>query len=551
MELIIPGVENYVLHQTVYASHKGMSVPFRTHTIIRERLVRNDMSVFDFINWYWSKLPEAKQDKIFVVYQEMRKALNETAQGEFNDDTMRDLVTQMIDLHPYKDLKAWITQPGIIGWPDERELPRHYEQASSLKYPREKTFILDDYQNLLTLILQLRTVVPLWAEFAFHQKETAEDKETIAKVYGDMVRMRFLDNSHILDTPGFQKLVEYSKAMIATKSGASKSAIMHSLSTEEYPDYVLANVMFKKLVTQSFRPADSSDRSAFVVKHICSHINELLQQSERNFGTPTEKSEANSNDSDENMRSRFETVQARAAMPNGDVSFIRWYMSDLKRLAKAVEPGISMKLVNDFTSMFSFGDFMPEEPQVTLMLWVLAPVISPRSEDSLTLLNINQGIAVATAVLWHRGHKQIAALLCAQSVGPNVSNTLMLSGAGRLPKVIYDQLAELYPYQLRARSTERSYKAVSDAIQTVTQEFESFSWKPALSDDYLFDPALKEMVLRSDVIKALQVPQTLYAQLHDMVIDLAARPLLTDPIAVADAIANKLNIPADYGLQEE
>jgi hypothetical protein len=63
MELIIPGVENYVLNQTVYATHKRMSVPFRTHTIVRERLVRNDMTVFDFINWYWSKLPEAKQDR--------------------------------------------------------------------------------------------------------------------------------------------------------------------------------------------------------------------------------------------------------------------------------------------------------------------------------------------------------------------------------------------------------------------------------------------------------------------------------------------------------
>ena len=543
MELIIPGAENYVLNQTTYATHKRMSVPFRTHTIVRERLVRNDMTVFDFINWYWSKLPEAKQDRIFSVYQEMRKALDETAQGEFNDDVMRDLTRQMIELHQFRDLKNWITQPGIIGWPDERELPRHYEQAGSLKYPRDKTFILDDYQNLLTFILQIRTIVPLWAEFGFHHKET------IAKVYGDMVRMRFLDNSHALDTPGFMKLVEYTKAMIATKSGASKSAIMDSLSTEEYPDWVLANVIFKKLATQSFRPADSTDRSAFVVKHICSHINELLKQSERDFSTPTEKADTNANDSDENMRSRFETVQARAAMPNGDVSFIRWYMSDLKRLARALEPDIDLKLVNEFTKMFSFGDFTPEEPQITLMQWVLAPIISPRSEDSLTILNINQGIAVAGAVLWHRGYKQIAALLTSQSTGPSVTETLLLSGAGRLPKAIYDKLTELFPYQLRARSTERSYKAVSDAIQTITQEFESFSWKPTLNDDHLDDPAVREILLKSEVIKALQVPQTLYAQFHDMVIELAQRPLMSDPMPIADAIADKLGIPKDYGLE--
>lgn len=543
MELIIPGAENYVLNQTTYATHKGMSVGFRTHTLVRERMIRNDLSVFDFINWYWSKLPDAKQDKIFSLYQEMRKALDNTAQGEFNDDEMRNLASEMIQLHPIKDLKNWLTQPGIVGWPDERELPRHYEQAGSLKYPREKTFILEDYQNLLAFILQIRTLVPLWAEFGFHQKET------IAKVYGDMVRMRFLDNSEALETPGFMKLIEYSKAMIATKSGASKSAVMDSLSTEEYPDWVLANVIFKKLATQTFRPADPNDRSAFVVKHICSHINELLKQSERDFDTPTEKSDNGPDSSDENLRSRFETIQARAAMPDGDISFIQWYMKNLKRLAQAVEPGIPASLVKDFTTMYSFGDFSPKEPQITLMLWVLAPIISPRSEDSLTLLNINQGIAVASAILWHRGHKQIAALLCSESTGDNISDTLMLSGAGRLPKVIYDQLTELYPYQLRPRSTERSYKPVSDAIQTVTQEFESFAWRPSLHEEYMADPAVRDLILKSEVIKALQVPSTLYAQLHDMVIDLAARPLINDPIDVANQIADKLGIPLDYGLE--
>ncbi|MHC5924092.1 hypothetical protein ACYT6T_10010, partial [Streptococcus pyogenes] len=85
-------------------------------------------------NWYWSKLPQEKQDRIFTVFQDMRKALNETAQGEYNDDQVTDLCTRMIELHPIQDLKQWITQPGIIGWPDEKELPRHYEMASSLKY---------------------------------------------------------------------------------------------------------------------------------------------------------------------------------------------------------------------------------------------------------------------------------------------------------------------------------------------------------------------------------------------------------------------------------
>ena len=52
-------------------------------------------------------------------------------------------------------------------------------------------------------------------------------------------------------------------------------------------------------------------------------------------------------------------------------------------------------------------------------------------EELAAILNINQGIAVAGAVLWHRGYKQIAALLTSQSTGPSVTETLLLSGAGR------------------------------------------------------------------------------------------------------------------------
>jgi hypothetical protein len=65
----------------------------------------------------------------------------------------------------------------------------------------------------------------------------------------------------------------------------------------------------------------------------------------------------------------------------------------------------------------------------------------------------------------------------------------------------------------------------------------------------LEDPAVREILLKSEVIKALQVPQTLYAQFHDMVIELAQRPLMTDPMPIADAIADKLGIPKDYGLE--
>lgn len=542
MELIIPGVENYVLNQTTYATHKGMSVGFRTHTLVRERLVRNDPTVFDFINWYWSSLPDSKQDEIFSLYQEIRKALDETAQGEFNDDRMRDLATTMINLHPIEELKRWLTQPGIIGWPDERELPRHYEQASSPLYPREKTFILDDYQNLLAFILQIRTLVPMWAEFGFH------NKDNVAKVYGDMVRLQFLDHSRAQEGPGYQKLIEYTKAMIKTKSDASKSAVMDSLSTEEYPDWVLANVVFKKLVTQSFRPPDPNDRSAFVVKHICSHIIELLKQSERDFGTPTEKSDSNSGgDSDENLRSRFETIQARAPLPDGDIAYLQWHLKDLRRLALELEPDIDADLVKAFVNMYSFGDFIPKEPQITLMLWTISPVISVRAEESLTLMNINQAIAVCAAVLWHRGHKRAAALLSAQSTGANISDGLVLSGAGRLPKIIYDQLAEIYPYQLRARSTERSYKVVSDAIQTITQEFESYAWRPTLPEEYLADPVVASMLLKSNVIKALQVPSTLYAELHDVVIDLAKRPPRPPALEIADRILKEQKIDPNYG----
>jgi hypothetical protein len=67
--------------------------------------------------------------------------------------------------------------------------------------------------------------------------------------------------------------------------------------------------------------------------------------------------------------------------------------------------------------------------------------------------------------------------------------------------------------------------------------------------DHLDDPAVREILLKSEVIKALQVPQTLYAQFHDMVIELAQRPLMSDPMPIADAIADKLGIPKDYGLE--
>lgn len=547
MQLLILSAESYTANKVSHAFHevdgKAISIQFKTGTIIREKAFREDQSVYDYVNRFTKTLSPARQNKILDLYSQARKLLDQMTLDEFIDDNLRDVCTQLAAQYPVEEITRWLIQPGIMVWPSEKEAPLSYENAGSKKFPREKTYLLPDYQNLLALTIQLRVFTPIMAEYqeiALYKNPPLE-KNRINRMFIDVVRLRLLDESIIPMGEGWRKLKEYVQAMIKSNNKAAKAPVMEVMSESDFDEWLLANVVMRKLSIQNLRPAVDNDFSAFVVRHICCHILEQLRRAERDLQPPKPTNESTGGGGDEEGNlSQFEAVRAKEQLPNGDVQFIQIGMEDPYKLAKLLEPDIPTELVKEFLNLYEFPNFVPARPQVTVTLWVLAPEVSPRSEVNMNRVNMSQNIAVAGAVLWHRGHKELATLITSNDQGPVVTDEIRMAGSTRSRTPMYNQLSELFPYHIRSKLTERTYRPVAEAVVLILSEFTANSWTPTLSPALKKD--VKQIIIETPQFSMLQIPQDLSEMLYRMVTDIAARPLRNDPFGEADRIAKEMGL---------
>lgn len=517
IEAILPNYDAYVLNQVMYITHKGASLEFRTDKIIRVRLYEADKNLLYHLNWYWSGLTENEQDRIFNVYAQIHQILMKTPDTTYENLQLGQAINRLVNLHRIDKLTKWITLPGVVLWPNDKEIPRGFDSTVQAKHTRDKTYTYEDYQDLMAFVLQLRVLTPIWGEF-LHQHD-----KIISRSFRDMIALQLAGDSNLHEGIGYKKLDAYVAAMVASKASKSTSGSMEFLSSEDYTIWLFSNLVIRRLSTASFYPPPE-DHSAFLVKVISNHVKDRIEKSENEFSTPTFKKDTIDNSrNEESQHSTFENYRGRQALSGGDRYFLQWYTQGLERLARELEPDIDPKLVGHFMNMYPVGDFIPTEPQVLLLQWVMAPVLSPRAVPDLTRINIAQSLAVAGAVLWHRKHFIISAFITARHTKASLDASISGESVSRMSNVTYEVLPKLFPYQRRQKATEKSYKGITDTVKELVHEISQLAWQPTLPNVYLKE--ISDYVTGTASNKTLIVPSNMRPLMMEMIIDLAGRPL--------------------------
>ncbi len=526
LQIIILPFDKYVLDSVVYVTFKGSHLSFRTNKVIRVRAYEQDPKVFEHLNWFWSGLPEERQEAIFNVYSKIHSLLAKDPDTTFENLPLAHAIRDLVDLHPIQEMYDWIIKPGVMRWPDEAEIPRDFDQAAQAKYTRDKNFVYSDYQDLMAFVLQLRVLTPVWGEFL------SQHDKGINNFYRDMIALQLAGESALSESPGYKKLEKFVDAMVASRATLSTSGALEYISSVDYPVYIFSNTILRRLTAASFYQAPD-DRSAFLVKVISNHVKDLIDKTPSEFRTATAKLETGDNPraSDENQHSNFENVRIKQALSGGDCYFLQWYTEDLPRLAKELEPDLDMGMLKDFLNMYPMGTFVPDENQVLLLQYVLAPIISPQAVHDLTRINVAQCLAVTGAVLWHRGHKVLSAFVTSHHSRVSIDASISGDTVSRMGNHIYDELPIIFPYQRRAKSSEKSYKGITDTVKTLVDEISRKVWHPTLPPKYIEE--IKDYISGTEHHRTLMLPNNLRPMVVECVIDLAKRPLPEDVVLSA------------------
>lgn len=478
--------------------------------------------LFDEINDYWEYIAKehpAVVDQIFSVYLRIKDAFENTENTKTLTSTLVPLLEELYNLHPIDTLDHWVRFYSGIRIPEKIE--KEFVESDELSNTRLKTYTREDYHKLLVLALALRAVVPVWGELIAY----TEKHKILGTNWKEYSAYQLLNRTALMNCEAMVKLRGYVNAFIPTdKTKRPHSAILAGVGTEDFPEWLLGVIVFRRVCNGDIR---NTNPDTHLVSSIHSYILNKLNPSESSFiGRVREKNARKEAEGDENKLSRLEGYKIRQELAEGDIAMIVHSARDPYRIARAVSPSVDMALVEEaLVSTQALLGVHIQQPQLTIMQWVLAEGIKPRGLQYLPKPLFLKAMAVAQAVLWHKGHYSIAALVSAEAEVSDAEYTEVgMGGHGRISKDLTEHLAITHPYHLRPsgkqqKESGRLQNSAVVSIDLVTKQFDQYGWLLTLPSDKI------KIVNLNMATRRFVLPNDIRSQLAKLAIDIATGSL--------------------------
>lgn len=410
------------------------------------------------INAYWARLPGVRQEQIFQIYEQIRTIFEDGVNTSQMIDALVPKIKELCDEHPIEELSRFIAfHAPDINIPNTFQ--DQYVPNEDQPRTREKTYTKPDYQQLVTLALSLRIMVPVWGEFInLTKNETGTN-------FKEFYAYRLLAQTKYVHSPAMEKLRTYVEHNIKLDRSMA-SAILVGVGSEDYSEWLMALVLVRRLCVGDISGIEvNSNLVTFIYNFI---IYKVSGNTSTSFGEKIHLKEFETGDNgNEQNASRIEGYKIKQESSIGDMAILGFYMENMVQVAQQLKPDIDLKLLEQFTKSASALQTNPlGDGQIALTQWVLSPVISPRGIPHLNKKQAIAAIIVAQTWLWEMGHLQLSCLV--SSVGSN-NNQAHLSGSdgrARIPKELLEQLAQLYPFA-KVSSAKQRTKPVNAGVMSI------------------------------------------------------------------------------------
>lgn len=450
-----------------FAEHNGKKIQFNIGAY--DRKLFEEYDVFEHINQYWSLCSAQKQDQIFECYKGFEAIFEAGLERDPLADALIEQIQKIQLLHPLSDMEYFLSMKAHNYFiPDVFE--KEYKESTDRPGSREQTYIIDDYVKLVSLIMCLRPLIPIWGEYI---SRTRQDSGTLFKEY---YAYKLLYGSQLAECDGIQKLIVYiQRALVNEKQ--TTAAIIRGISTEDYPIWILSLVLVRKLCVADIRGMDSRNT---IITLLYRFIAMKIKGTENSFNSTIKEKQFNESASDDSNLSRLESYKLRHELTPGDIVILEYSLRDPMDVAKRLAPTISEQLVYDsLHGCQKLYEINITDMHLTLLQWVFKPVMSPRGIMYLSKSTIIQCLGVCQAVLIHRGHYVLAGLSAATYSQSDGSMTITgVDSRARIPKEMLEKINQIYPFDRRAgsRNKVRTQNQVMVAMDQFADSIAKHSW---------------------------------------------------------------------------
>jgi hypothetical protein len=492
---------------------------------ITEEVIRTSQKYgfehFEEINAYWAQIPIVQQDVIFDTYRKIYTVLNESSDIQSMTRALRPLVTLLSDLHPLDDLDYWIWLKSPLLVPTG--IKRVFNPEEDTSWTREKTYLEDDYRKLVTLTLSMRALLPVWEEFILQTK-----KET-GPTFKEYQAFDLISNAHVMSSEAMRRLEVFVVNTIP-KDRSKEAAVFSGVSSEDFPEWILAVTVVKRLTSADIRGINSDHT---LVTYLHNYIDQRSKSLENRTGKIKPKYNSESSGTDENSNhSKLEGFKIKEAIAEGDITSIRRYIALSIDQAYGREPATGLSLINrlspdtDIARLIQmscestkvlFGEELTYH-QITIAGWVLANYIPCESIPYLNKSDILSMIAISQAYLWSKGHYALAGLVSAVPRNyVDIGGNIIADSKTRMSGDNVTRFGQMFPYLKRTSSRAKNAKSTNTSltsIDTVVEGISCYQWTLTLPPGWIAQLQGSETVIR------FRIPENIRDLLAALVIEL-------------------------------
>lgn len=472
------------------------------------------------INDFFETLPLDSQNRLFDTYRRIQEVFGTLPDTTQLMELLKPLIAEVYEVIRLEDISRWAVLNQRIHVPNDVQVEFSNNQETAHK--REITYTVPEYWDLLTLAIALRAMMPVWGQFIDY---TGKNVSPSWKEY--YVYMQ-LSKSKLWDCAPMQKLrTSLNFRFDNAKKENFDSAVLEFISRDEIPEWLTGVMVVKKVMTGEIDYRELPPTRS-LVKIIYNSVKELLDKPSSKFmkGYLKDKSpDAGNLDSDgQGKSSILEAYKIPVEIIPGDQAVLNAFAVQKERIVQIVQPDLPEQLLRQATgNVKTLQQQRIYDGQRALALLVLHEAMPAMAGPFIERPGLLSLIAVAQAVLWYRGHRELAAILTAVPLPAGFPMNADANTRLKLSKDMRATLDEMYPYaRTIQQGRDRSGRQANDgvrAIEAMVEMLDKHSWILTIPKSWMNE-------LRGEDTQALRlqaIPPDIRTKLAELAIDLDNR----------------------------
>ncbi len=460
MRFDLVNLGDYVQIQNV----QGERVMFEVSSY-RTARIETAGDLFRPINDFLARLPAVTQAALFGLYSEAKDVFMTSRHEEVLDKNLKGIFRRIFNTVDLQLLRNFVEINSGITIP--HDIKSSYADVE-VGFLRDKTYIREEYIELLTYTVAVRLCLPIWGEYMslVDAYATADGKEFHA--------YSLLQESVLPRQPAYERLIRYVTAS-TTNSVETASATLKGVGRDSIPEWLTSMVIVRKLpLIDLFNSAKGN-----IINAVYSYVDNHLKRISKKFmeDARERKNESSSGDGEKDQ-SFVETYRAKQDLTYGQLETNIVYLEgDLVRCCQDIDPTCDPAIVEAVEAVVKgIEQEVFYSHNHVLTKWVIDKAISTLQLDIIERRIAVRSMIIAQSLMHHWGLHHLALLVTGIRINANQPHSL----GERQNKLTAEQLAildEIYPYtipttsksQTRNKNQNYGYLSVIDMGNVLTR----------------------------------------------------------------------------------